>query len=65
MGRVDFFLKKNGEMIVNEINTIPGPVMFRKLWEVSGVSFSKLLDILVNLAIERFKKEQRLKNTLK
>ncbi len=61
MGRVDFFLKKNGEVLVNEINTIPGPVMFRKLWEASGMPYSKVLDILVNLAIERFRKEQKLK----
>lgn len=65
MGRVDFFLKKNGEVLVNEINTIPGPVMFRKLWEASGVSFPKLLDKLINLAIERFKKEQKLKTSVK
>jgi len=65
MARVDFFLKKNGEVLVNEINTIPGPVMFRKLWEASGVPFSKLLDKLIELAIERFKKEQRLETSVK
>ncbi len=65
MGRVDFFLKKNGEVIVNEINTIPGPVMFRKVWEASGVPFPKLLDKLINLAIERFTQEEKLKNTFK
>ncbi len=64
MARVDFFLKKNGELIVNEINTIPGPVMFRKVWETSGISWSRLLDELISLAIERFKKEQKLKNIL-
>ena len=65
MGRVDFFLKQNGEIIVNEINTIPGPVMFRKLWEASGIPFPKVLDILINLALERFKKEQKLKTSVK
>ncbi len=65
MGRVDFFLKKNGEVLVNEINTIPGPVMFRKVWEASGIPFPKLLDKLILLAIERFQKEQKLKNTFK
>ncbi len=62
MGRVDFFLKKNGDLVVNEINTIPGPVMFRKLWEASGMSYQKLLDKLINLAILRFKNENKLKN---
>jgi D-alanine-D-alanine ligase len=68
MGRVDFFLKKNGEIIVNEINTIPGFTnisMYPKLWEASGLPLAELLDKLVNLAIERFKKEQKLKTTAK
>ena len=63
MGRVDCFLKKSGEVLVNEINTIPGPVMFRRMWEASGVPFSKLLDMLINLALDRFKEEQKLKTT--
>jgi D-alanine-D-alanine ligase len=61
MGRVDCFLKKNGQVLVNEINTIPGPVMFRRMWEASGVPFSKLLDMLINLALDRFVEEQKLK----
>ncbi|MCX6751815.1 MAG: D-alanine--D-alanine ligase [Candidatus Nomurabacteria bacterium] len=67
MGRVDFFVKKNGEVIVNEINTIPGFTsisMYPKLWEASGLPLAKLLDKLINLAIERFKKEQKLKTTV-
>jgi D-alanine-D-alanine ligase len=63
MGRVDCFLKSNGEVLVNEINTIPGPVMFRRIWESSGVPFPKLLDILINLAFDRFSAEQKLKTT--
>ncbi len=66
MGRVDFFLKKNGEVIINEINTIPGFTkisMYPKLWELSGISYKKLIDKLITLAIERFKKEQRLKTS--
>lgn len=66
LGRVDFFLKKNGEFIVNEINTIPGFTtvsMYPKLWEASGIPYSKLIDILIRLAIERFEKEKRLKTT--
>jgi len=68
MGRVDFFLKKNGEAIVNEINTIPGFTsisMYPKLWEASGLPLPKLLDKLIKLAIDRFNREQKLKTTVK
>jgi D-alanine-D-alanine ligase len=64
MGRVDFFLKENGEIYVNEINTIPGFTnisMYPKMWEASGISYSELIDKLIELAIERFKKERLLK----
>lgn len=67
MSRVDFFLKKNGEVLVNEINTIPGFTnisMYPKLWEASGIPPSKLLDRLIELAMERFEKEQKLKTTV-
>ncbi|RJP60813.1 MAG: hypothetical protein C4541_03500, partial [Candidatus Auribacter fodinae] len=59
MARVDFFLKKNGDLLVNEINTIPGFTsisMYPKLWEASGIPLPKLLDKLIGLALERFKK---------
>ena len=64
LGRVDFFLKDDGKIIVNEINTIPGfteTSMYPKLWEVSGVSYTELIDRLIRLAIERFEKEQKIK----
>lgn len=64
MGRVDFFLRENGEVIVNEINTIPGFTkisMYPKLWEASGISYTHLIDKLIQLAIERFEKEKKLK----
>lgn len=67
MSRVDFFLKKNGAVLVNEINTIPGFTnisMYPKLWEASGIPVSKLLDRLIELAVERFKKEKKLKTTV-
>jgi len=63
MGQVDFFLKKNGDLLVNEINTIPGFTsisMYPKLWEASEIPLIKLLDKLIELAMERFKKEQKL-----
>ena len=56
MARVDFFLKENGEILVNEINTIPGFTkisMYPKLWEASGIRYSDLIDKLIELAIEK------------
>jgi D-alanine-D-alanine ligase len=65
-GRVDCFLKSNGEILVNEINTIPGFTsisMYPKLWEASGISYTELIDRLIQLALERFEKEQKLKTS--
>lgn len=66
LGRVDLFLKENGGIIVNEINTIPGFTsisMYPKLWEASGISYKDLIDKLIQLAIERFEKERKLKTS--
>lgn len=66
MGRVDFFLKKNSEILVNEINTIPGFTaisMYPKLWEASGIPTSELLDRLIQLAMERSQRERKLKTS--
>lgn len=66
MGRVDFFLAKDGRLLVNEINTIPGFTsisMYPKMWEASGLSYSKLIDKLIDLAIERHAKEKKLKTS--
>lgn len=61
MARVDLFLEKNsGKFYLNEINTIPGFTnisMYPKLWEVSGVSFEKLLDKLLELGLQRFREQ--------
>jgi D-alanine-D-alanine ligase len=63
MGRVDFLLdRKTGKIFVMEINTIPGftPIsMYPKLWEASGVPYSKLLDRLIDLALERHRDKTR------
>lgn len=67
MARIDFFLKENGDIIVNEINTIPGftkTSMYPKLWIASGLPYTKLLDKLIELAIERHEKERQLKTTI-
>jgi D-alanine-D-alanine ligase len=64
MARVDFFLRNGEEIIVNEINTIPGFTrisMYPKLWEATGISYSDLIDRLIQLAIERFQREKGLK----
>ncbi|PIY97003.1 MAG: D-alanine--D-alanine ligase [Candidatus Kerfeldbacteria bacterium CG_4_10_14_0_8_um_filter_42_10] len=57
MARVDFLLdQKKNKLYLNEINTIPGFTsisMYPKLWEASGISYVKLLDKLIQLAIER------------
>jgi len=57
MARVDFLLESaTGKLYLNEINTIPGFTsisMYPKMWEQSGVSFSELLDRLIELALER------------
>lgn len=55
MARVDFFLEKHNKLIVNEVNTIPGFTeisMYPKLWEVSGLSYVRLIDRLIELALE-------------
>lgn len=65
-GRIDCFLKPNGEVVVNEINTIPGFTsisMYPKLWQASGLSYTDLIDKLIQLAIDRFNKEQSLKTS--
>lgn len=66
LGRVDMFLKDNGDVFINEINTIPGFTsisMYPKLWEVSGISYTELISRLIDLALERFKREQKLKTS--
>ncbi len=67
MARVDFFLKNNEQVFVNELNTIPGFTrisMYPKLWEASGLSYSDLIDRLIQLALERFENEQKLKTSV-
>jgi D-alanine-D-alanine ligase len=66
MARVDFFLTDQGDVYVNEINTLPGFTrisMYPKLWVASGLSYTNLLDRLIELALERHHKENSLKTT--
>ncbi len=56
LSRVDFFLTPDHQVILNEINTIPGFTtisMYPKLWEASGISYSELLDILIVESIKK------------
>lgn len=67
MARVDVFLDKNGEVIVNEINTLPGFTsisMYPKLLEASGIEYPGLLDKLIELALERYNLESHLKTDI-
>jgi len=55
MARVDFFVTQEGEIFLNEINSIPGFTnisMYPKLWRAEGISYPALLDRLVTLALE-------------
>jgi D-alanine-D-alanine ligase len=64
LSRVDFFLKEDGAVLVNEINTMPGFTkisMYPKLWENSGISYTELITQLIEFAVERFEKEKKLK----
>lgn len=56
LARVDFFVKKDGGVIFNEINTMPGFTaisMYPMLWEAAGISKRLLIDKLITLAFER------------
>jgi len=67
MARVDFFLRDGREVYVNEINTIPGFTqisMYPKLWEASGMPYDKLIDRLIQLALERFRREKALRTSV-
>ncbi len=67
MARVDFLLdRKSGKIFVNEINTIPGftPIsMFPKLWDASGLPYPRLIDRLIELALERHRQKARTRFT--
>jgi D-alanine-D-alanine ligase len=63
MARIDFFLRGGGEVVVNEINTIPGfteTSVYAKLFEASGIPYGELLDRLIALALERHQRRSEL-----
>jgi len=56
LARVDFFVTDGGDVIINEINTMPGftPLsMYPRLWEATGLSYPELVDRLIKLALSR------------
>lgn len=67
LSRVDFLLDREKEAIyVSEINTMPGFTshsMYPKMWEASGVSYSELLDKLIEFAFETYKEKKELKTS--
>ncbi len=65
LARVDSFLKEDGSVIVNEVNTIPGFTsisMYPMLFKASGFEYSELIDHLISLALDRYEKEKKLKS---
>jgi D-alanine-D-alanine ligase len=61
LARVDFFVAGDGRVLVNELNTMPGftsTSVFAKLFEASGIAYPELVDRLVGLALERYRRER-------
>jgi D-alanine-D-alanine ligase len=61
--RVDLFLTENGEVFINEINTIPGftnSSMYPMMWKERGIGFTDLISRLIDLALERYRRGKRL-----
>lgn len=66
LARVDVFLTGTGELVVNEINTLPGFTrisMYPKLWAASGLSYTALITRLLDLAMERHARERQLRSS--
>jgi D-alanine-D-alanine ligase len=63
MARVDLFVRDDGEVLVNELNTIPGftsTSVYSRLFEASGIPYAELLERLADLAVERFERRRNL-----
>jgi D-alanine-D-alanine ligase len=64
MARADCFVRADGEVLINELNTIPGftaTSVYAKLFEASGIPYEELLERLVQLALERHERRAQLK----
>lgn len=67
MARIDFFLTKGNELLVNEVNPIPGFTkisLYPQMWDKSGLSYRDLLDELIRLAIERGERDNKVLKTI-
>ncbi|ECE8258186.1 D-alanine--D-alanine ligase [Salmonella enterica subsp. enterica serovar Hvittingfoss] len=67
MARVDVFLTADNEVVINEINTLPGFTnisMYPKLWQASGLGYTDLISRLIELALERHAANNALKTTM-
>lgn len=67
MARVDVFLTPDNEVIINEINTLPGFTnisMYPKLWQASGISYTDLITRLIELALERHQADRALRSAM-
>lgn len=67
MARVDVFLTPDNEVVINEINTLPGFTnisMYPKLWQASGISYPELITRLIELALERHAADSALKSSV-
>ena len=63
MARADFFVRPDGEVVMNELNTIPGftaTSFYAKLFAACGIAYAELLDRLVALALERHERRKEL-----
>ena len=63
MARVDFFVRTSGEVVVSELNTIPGftdTSVYARLFEASGIAYGELIDRLIELALERHERRRGL-----
>jgi len=68
MARVDVFLTPSDDVIINEVNTLPGFTnisMYPKLWEASGVGYRELITTLIELALERHQQDQQLQSSVR
>ena len=67
MARVDVFLTADNEVVINEINTLPGFTsisMYPKLWQASGLDYTSLITRLIELALERHAADRALKTSM-
>ena len=65
--RADFFVTADNEVLINEVNTMPGftpTSMFPLLWQKSGVTYSKLIDELIELGLERHTEKEKIQYTM-